>query len=111
LNRWKNYFSQLLNAHRVSDVREIEIHTAQPLVLDPSPFEIKIAIAKLKMYKSPGNDQIPAGLTEVGGETLRSEIHKLIHYIWNKEELPGQWKESNRLYAVRAEQQYGRGSL
>jgi hypothetical protein len=25
LNRWKNYFSQLLNVHRVSDVRQIEI--------------------------------------------------------------------------------------
>jgi hypothetical protein len=27
LNRWKNYFSQLLNVHRVSDVRLIEMHT------------------------------------------------------------------------------------
>jgi hypothetical protein len=26
LNRWKNYFSPLLNAHRASDVRQIEIH-------------------------------------------------------------------------------------
>jgi hypothetical protein len=25
LNWWKNYFSQLLNVHRVSDVRQIEI--------------------------------------------------------------------------------------
>jgi hypothetical protein len=24
---------------------------------------------------------------------LYSEIHKLINSIWNKEELPGQWKE------------------
>jgi hypothetical protein len=27
LNRWKNY-SQLLNVHRISDFRQIEIHTA-----------------------------------------------------------------------------------
>jgi hypothetical protein len=26
LNRWKNYFSQLLNVHNVSDVRQIEVH-------------------------------------------------------------------------------------
>jgi hypothetical protein len=26
LNMWKNYFSPLLNAHRASDVRQIEIH-------------------------------------------------------------------------------------
>jgi hypothetical protein len=24
LNRWKNYYSQLLNVHRASDVRQIE---------------------------------------------------------------------------------------
>jgi hypothetical protein len=34
--------------HRVSDVRQIEIHTVEPLVPDPSPFEFGIAIAKLK---------------------------------------------------------------
>jgi hypothetical protein len=28
LNSWKNYFSQLLNVHSVSDVRQIEIDTA-----------------------------------------------------------------------------------
>jgi hypothetical protein len=25
-NRWKNYFSELLNVHNVSDVRQIEVH-------------------------------------------------------------------------------------
>jgi hypothetical protein len=29
-----------------------------------------------------------------GGETLRCEIHKLINSVWNKEELPDEWKES-----------------
>jgi hypothetical protein len=60
LNSWKNYFSQLLNVHNVSDVRQIEVHTAKPLVPGPSSLEVEIAIAKLKKYKSPGSDQIPA---------------------------------------------------
>jgi hypothetical protein len=30
-NRWKNYFCQLLNVHRVNDVRQTEVHTAEPL--------------------------------------------------------------------------------
>jgi hypothetical protein len=33
-------------------------------------------------------------LIQARGETLRSEICKLIKLIWNKEELPHQWKES-----------------
>jgi hypothetical protein len=44
----------------------------------------------LKRYKSPGIDQIPAELIQAGGEALRYEIHKLINYIWNKEELTQQ---------------------
>jgi hypothetical protein len=42
----------------------------------------------------PGSDEIPAGLIHAGGETLWSEIHKLINSVWNKEDLPDQWKES-----------------
>jgi hypothetical protein len=94
LNRWKNYFSQFLNVHRASDVRQIEIHTAEPVVPDPSTFEIKIAIAKLKRYKLPSSDQIPAERIQAGGEILRSKIHKLLNFIWNTEKLPDQWKES-----------------
>jgi hypothetical protein len=94
LNRWKNYFCQLLNVHGVNDVRLTEIHTAEPLVTEPSSSEVEIAIEKLKRYKSPGIDQIPAELIQARWNTLRSEIHKLINCIWNKEELPEQWKES-----------------
>jgi hypothetical protein len=46
LNRWKNNFSELLSVHRVSDVRQIEIHVAEPLVPDPTLFEVEIAVAK-----------------------------------------------------------------
>jgi hypothetical protein len=52
----KNCFSQLLNVHNVSDVKQIEVHMAKPLVPGPSRFEIEIAIAKLKRYKSPDSD-------------------------------------------------------
>jgi hypothetical protein len=48
LNRWKSYFSQLLNVHNVSDGSQIEVRTAEPLVPGPSCLEVEIAIAKLK---------------------------------------------------------------
>jgi hypothetical protein len=69
-------------------------HTAEPLVPECSLVKVEIAIGKLKSYKSPVTDNIPAELIKVGGETLYSEIHRLICCIWNKEELPQQWKES-----------------
>jgi hypothetical protein len=42
----------------------------------------------------PGGDEIPAELGQAGGGKLLSVIHKLINYVWNKEELPDQWKDS-----------------
>jgi hypothetical protein len=86
--RWRNYFSQLLNVHGVEDDGQVQIHTAEPLVSEPSAFEVELAIEKLKSHKSPGVDQIPADLIKAGGGTISGTIHKLIICIWNKEELP-----------------------
>jgi hypothetical protein len=79
---------------RVSDVRQIEIHTAETLVPTPSPFEVETATAKLKNYNLPGSDNILAELIKVGGETLQSEINKLKTSMWCKENLSEQWKKS-----------------
>jgi hypothetical protein len=48
LTRWRNHFFQLLNIHGVNDVRQTEIHTAEPLVPEPSESEVVMAIEKLK---------------------------------------------------------------
>ena len=77
-----------MNVHGVSDVRQAEIHIAEPLVPEPSTLEVELAIEKLKSHKSPGIDQIIAALIKAGGRTIRCEIHKLVISIWNKEELP-----------------------
>ena len=82
-----------MNVNGVNDIRQTEIHTAKPLVPEPSAFDVEIAIGKLKRHKSPGTDQIPAELINAGGRKIRSDIHKLIYSIWNKEELPEEWKE------------------
>ena len=83
-----------LNIHGVSKIRQTEIHTAEPLVPEPSAFEVELAIEMLKSHKSPRIDQIPAELIKAGGRTIRCETHKLIISIWNKEKLPEEWKES-----------------
>jgi len=62
LARWRKHFFQLLNKHGVNDVRQTEIHTAEPLVPEPSASDSELAIEKLKRHKSPGTGQIPAEL-------------------------------------------------
>jgi hypothetical protein len=66
LTRWRKHFSQLLNAHGVNDVRQTEIHTAEPLAPQPRAFEVELAIENLRSYKVPDIDQIPAKLIKVG---------------------------------------------
>jgi len=92
--RWRNCFSHILNVHGVSEVRQAEIHTAEPLGPEPNALEVEVAIEKLKSHKSPGIDRIPAERIKAGGRTIRRAIHELIIAIWNKEELPEEWNES-----------------
>jgi hypothetical protein len=56
LDSWKIFFHQVLNAPVVHDVRQMDIHTAEPLIPEPSLVEVEIAVGKLKSYKSPGTD-------------------------------------------------------
>jgi hypothetical protein len=90
LANWRNY----LNVHGVNDVRQVDIHTAEPLIPEPSAFEVELATEKLKSHKLPGTDQIPTELIKGGVRTICGESYTLIISIWNKEELPEQWKES-----------------
>jgi hypothetical protein len=80
--------------NNINEVKRIEVHTTEPLVSRPSRLEVEIAIAKLKKFKSPGSDKILAELFQAGGEILLSAIHIFINSIWNKKDLPDQWKES-----------------
>ena len=48
LARWRKHFSQPLNVQGFNDVTQIEVHTAEPLVPEPSAFEVELANEKLK---------------------------------------------------------------
>jgi hypothetical protein len=63
-------------------------------VPQPNAFELELAIENLRSHKLPDIVQIPAKPIKVGGRKICYEIHKLIISIWNKEELPEEWKES-----------------
>jgi hypothetical protein len=89
-------FLSALNVPGVNDVRKTEIHTAEPSVPEPSASDVEMTIKEVKRNQSPGTDQIPAGMIKAGSRTIRSEIHELINSIWNKEELPEEWKKKKK---------------
>jgi hypothetical protein len=70
---------QLFNVYAINYVRQTEIHTAEPLVHEPSTLEVEMAIEKLKRHRSPGLDHVLAELIKGGGKAIRCEIFKLIN--------------------------------
>jgi hypothetical protein len=86
-NMQKNYFPQLLNVNGVSDVRQMDIRTAEILVWESSLFKVQIATEKVKSHGSPVIDQILAEFIQAGDEIFLSETNKPINYICDKEDL------------------------
>ena len=70
------------------------MYTAEPLLPEPSDVHVQLAIENPKRHNSPGVDQIPSELIKADGRTICIEVYKLISSVWNKEELPEEWKES-----------------
>jgi hypothetical protein len=81
-----------LNVHGLSGIKQTKLYAPEPSVPKSKTSEVEIATAKLKKYKSPGSDAIPAEVIQAAGKTLISEIHKFVNSIWNKEELSQKWK-------------------
>jgi len=48
---------QLFNIHNVKDVKQTDIHIAEPVRPEPSVFEVEMAIETLESYKSQGTDK------------------------------------------------------
>jgi hypothetical protein len=71
LGRWRNHFSQLLNVFGFNFVRQADIRTSEPLVTEPSDFEIEMVIEQVKRNKSPGTDQIPTELIKTRDRKIR----------------------------------------
>jgi hypothetical protein len=59
-----------------------------------STSEAEVTVGIFECYLSPGVVEISAKLIQAGGETLLSDVHKLITLIWNKERNSHLWKES-----------------
>jgi hypothetical protein len=56
-----------------------------PVIPATSSSEVQIAIEELKNYKSD-TDQVISESKQARGKTLHFNIHKLIQFVWNKED-------------------------
>ncbi|XP_054281242.1 uncharacterized protein LOC128998911 [Macrosteles quadrilineatus] len=93
LNIWKCYFEDLLNGDMTANREEEgQFQNVQPMINPPTLEEVWNTVKNLKNNKAPGGDNIPAELLKAGGQSIIEELHKLILDVWEKEEIPMEWK-------------------
>ena len=98
MERWNEYFKDLLNrpsnlsTESIAKIDQMPIHEhlANPLTLH----EVKIAIRAMKSNKAPGPDGIPSEIWK-SSETLAEHLHTLLQHVWEKEDVPQQFKDAN----------------
>jgi len=71
---WRDYFSWLLYVTQVNDIRQTEIHTAEPLLPETRAFEFELVIEDIKSHNSPVVDQISAELFKAGGRKFPTKF-------------------------------------
>ena len=92
LNRWKDHFHELLSSTEQDERPSIMKDHKDTNEEDSAPIieEVEMAVHKLKNYKAPGIENIPAELIKYGGNELVKHPHTTIKDIWQKEKMPAE---------------------
>ena len=95
IKRWAEHFQEILNRPVPEETPDISPADSElPINCDaPSKAEIRKAITSLRNGKTAGPDSIPAEALKAGKETSVDMLHALVTKIWEKEDVPEQWKE------------------
>ena len=95
LNRCAEHFEKLLNRPVPQNQPDIQpAETYLPIDCNkPTRDEIKKAIAHMKNGKVAGPDGIPAEALKADVNTSVEMLYSLFEEIWEKEEIPAEWKE------------------
>ena len=102
MKRWQEHFQQELNVGKKIDEKLLEELGKNQLDrignFEPPPpvskDEVLGAIKQLKSHKAPGVDGIHAEILKAGGDPMATMIHRLIEKIWEKEQVPEDWRKA-----------------
>ena len=104
LEGWADHFNNLLNRESTISIEAIEElpqrTIIQALAREPNAFETMKPMEMLSNGKAPGSDAIPAEVYKDGGDHLVHRMTKLFQQMWNKEQIPQEYKVASivRLY-------------
>ncbi|CAF4329403.1 unnamed protein product [Rotaria sp. Silwood2] len=99
LDRWREYFSELLNVNSVVDPHVID-HISIPVIPTaeqerqnepPTLEEISQALKQMKNRKAPSNDDISTDILKAGELPVLKWLHEIFVDIWQNEEIVDDW--------------------
>jgi hypothetical protein len=115
LERWREYFDELLNVTSLVDpdlINEIQIDPIPQAEekrqnAEPSIDEVRKALRQMKSRKAPGNDEVTADILKAGGEPVIKWLHEMFTDVWKNEEAAEEWNLAIliRLYKNKGEKQ------
>ncbi|XP_055388217.1 uncharacterized protein LOC129616611 [Condylostylus longicornis] len=92
LNRWKQYFQELLNTEsREETTQWVAAGDQEERVDEPSMDEVLNSIDSLKAHKSPGEDSITTEMIKNAGSRFHESVNGLVRRIWSEEIMPENW--------------------
>ncbi|KAL4103878.1 hypothetical protein QTP88_019213 [Uroleucon formosanum] len=93
LDKWKDYFENLLNCNEPIDTFNwTDVEPNKSEYLPPSRIEIGEQIKRLKNHKTPGEVGIQAEILKNVDEEATSNIHNLVELVWKEEKIPEDWR-------------------
>ncbi|CAF4836694.1 unnamed protein product, partial [Rotaria sp. Silwood2] len=102
LERWREYFCELLNVSSTVDpcvINEIQITTPSRSELErqnaqPSLEEVARALNQMKSRKAPGSDEVTADILKAGGEPVIKWLHEMFTDVWENEQAVKEWSSA-----------------
>jgi predicted metal-dependent peptidase len=82
MDRWKQYFADLMKTGKNIDNQVQEAHTTENDTELPTYKEVSDTINKLKRNKALGTDNILAELVKYGGYILKHRMYNLFHSFY-----------------------------
>ena len=90
----ERHFESILNRAAPSQLPDPQPADV-PLNINTGPIskgEIRSALTHLKNAKAPGVDNIAPEALKEGGPCTVEALHRILNFVWEKEEIPDDWK-------------------